>query len=116
MFPEGVNKEWRAVSKFLGRILDSRAWKFSLVAAMNHAFPRIEIPPPRFTALAVAGAKEAFRQRFQCALVNCVRRGFSVEEAFGIIWEEMIGEIDLSYTDQEEMYPQLIQWAKARLR
>lgn len=83
---------------------------------MNHAFPRIEIPPPRFTAFAVAGAKEAFRQRFQCALVNCVRRGFSVEEAFGIIWEEMIGEIDLSYTEQEEMYPQLIQWAKARLR
>ena len=79
---------------------------------MNHAFPRIEIPPPRFAAFAVAGAKEAFRQKFQCALSNCVRRGFCVEEAFGIIWEETIGEIELCYSDQHEIYPELIEWAK----
>jgi hypothetical protein len=80
---------------------------------MNHAFPMIEIPAPRFAAFAAASAKDTFRQRFQCALTQCIRRGFCVEEAFGIIWEETIEEVELSYSEQNELYPQLIQWAKS---
>lgn len=61
---------------------------------------------------AAAPAREQFEQRFRCALLQCVRRGFHVEECFGVIWEETLEEVDLSFREQNELYPELIAWAK----
>ena len=60
----------------------------------------------------VISKKEIFCERFRCALLQCVRRGFQVEECFGIIWDETVQEIDLSYREQNELFPELIGWAK----
>jgi hypothetical protein len=56
--------------------------------------------------------KERFRQRFQRSLRSCVRRGFSVEESFGMIWVETWEELALTEHEQSELYDELINWAK----
>ena len=56
--------------------------------------------------------KEQFRLKFQRSLRSCIRRGFSVEESFGMIWEETWEEIELSEREQCELYEELIKWAK----
>ena len=56
--------------------------------------------------------KEQFRQRFHRCLRACVRRGFSIEESFGMIWEETWEEIALTEAEQAELYEELINWAK----
>ena len=56
--------------------------------------------------------KEQFRLRFQRSLRACVRRGFSIEESFGMIWEETWDEISLTEREQSELYEELINWAK----
>jgi hypothetical protein len=58
------------------------------------------------------GRKEQFRQKFQRSLRSCVRRGFSVEESFGMIWVETWEEIALTEREQAELYDELINWAK----
>lgn len=58
------------------------------------------------------GAKDLFRERFKNALRGCVRRGFSMEESFGMIWVETWEEISLSDEEQAELYGELLQWAK----
>jgi hypothetical protein len=60
----------------------------------------------------VPSAKEQFRLKFQRSLRGCVRRGFSVEESFGMIWEETWEEVALSEREQAELYEELIDWAK----
>lgn len=57
-------------------------------------------------------AKQRFREKFQRSLRSCVRRGFSVEESFGMIWVETWEEIAISEKDQSELYEELITWAK----
>lgn len=57
-------------------------------------------------------AKAEFQSRFKRALTRCVRRGFSLEESFGMIWEETLELIELSEDAQSELYPELIAWAK----
>ena len=64
--------------------------------------PRV-IPLPR---------KEQFRAKFQRSLRACVRRGFSVEESFGMIWVETWEEISLTEREQSELYEEMIDWAK----
>ena len=56
--------------------------------------------------------KELFRQKFQRSLRACVRRGFSVEESFGMIWVETWEEVSLSEREQSELYEEMIEWAK----
>ncbi len=56
--------------------------------------------------------KEAFRRHFQRALRGCTRRGFSVEECFGLIWEETIELLPLSEADQGQLYEEMIAWAR----
>ena len=56
--------------------------------------------------------KELFRDRFQQSLRSCVRRGFSVEEAFGMIWEETWEEVAVTEEEQSELFDELIDWAK----
>jgi hypothetical protein len=57
-------------------------------------------------------AKEQFQQRFRCALLQCMRRGFQVEECFGVIWEETLEEVELTFREQNEIFPDMIDWAK----
>jgi hypothetical protein len=59
-----------------------------------------------------ASGKDVFRHKFQRSLRSCVRRGFSVEEAFGMIWEETWEEVLLSEREQSELYEELIEWTK----
>ena len=67
---------------------------------------------PGFAACPTAPPKEQFQERFQCALTQCVGRGFQVEECFGVIWEETLEEVELSFREQNELYPELIAWAR----
>lgn len=74
---------------------------------------------PSFAGLGfspVPSAKEIFEQRFRCALSQCVRRGFQVEECFGVIWEETLEQVEISFREQNELYPNLIAWAKRWIR
>jgi hypothetical protein len=64
------------------------------------------------SAVAPASRKEQFRQKFQRSLRCCVRRGFSLEESFGMIWEETWEEVALTEREQAELYEELIAWAK----
>jgi hypothetical protein len=57
-------------------------------------------------------AKELFRERFQRSLRSCLRRGFCLEESFGMIWVETWEEIPLTDREQGELYDELINWAK----
>jgi hypothetical protein len=70
---------------------------------------------PNFSirSLAAPGSrKDHFRQKFQRSLRSCVRRGFSVEESFGMIWEEIWDEIKLTAREESELYEEMIFWAK----
>lgn len=57
--------------------------------------------------------KELFREQFQRSLRSCLRRGFSIEESFGMIWEETWEEIAINEREQAELYEELICWAKS---
>jgi hypothetical protein len=60
-------------------------------------------------------AKEQFRDKFQRSLRACVRRGFSVEESFGMIWVETWEDINLSQQEEAELYEELLRWAKTNV-
>jgi hypothetical protein len=62
--------------------------------------------------LVPSGRQHNFRLRFRCALAQCVQRGFQVEECFGMIWEETLEEVELTCREQNELYPELIEWAR----
>jgi hypothetical protein len=59
-------------------------------------------------------AEDEFRQQFKRSLSQCARHGFSVEECFGLIWEEISEKICLPETSQSQLYDELITWAKKR--
>lgn len=61
-------------------------------------------------------AKQVFREQFQRSLRSCIRRGFSVEEAFGMIWVETWEEISVTEQEQFELYDELIGWARNAAR
>ena len=61
-------------------------------------------------------AKDEFRQRFQRSLRACLRKGFSVEECFGLVWEETLDLIPLPEPEQGPLYEEMIQWAKCSVR
>ena len=56
--------------------------------------------------------KEQFRSKFQRSLRSCIRRGFSIEESFGMIWVETWEDVSLTEQEQSELYGELINWAK----
>ena len=60
--------------------------------------------------------KQVFREKFQCSLHSCVSRGFSLEEAFGMIWVETWEEVSVTEQEQSELYDELIQWARRNCR
>lgn len=59
--------------------------------------------------------KDRFRDKFQRSLRSCIRKGFTVEETFGMIWVETWEEIALTEKEQSELYDELIRWAKTAL-
>ena len=59
---------------------------------------------------------EEFREKFQRSMRSCVRRGFTVEESFGMIWVETWEEIALTEEEQSLLYDELIRWAKSSFR
>ena len=60
-----------------------------------------------------SGAREQFRTRFQHALTGCLRKGFLLEESFGLIWEETLDEVALSENEQRALYEELLLWVKS---
>lgn len=57
-------------------------------------------------------AMERFREKFQRSLRSCVRKGFSVEESFGMIWVETWEEVAVTEEEQSLLFDELIGWAK----
>jgi hypothetical protein len=55
---------------------------------------------------------ERFRDKFQRSLKSCVRKGFSVEESFGMIWVETWEEVAVTEEEQSQLFDELIGWAK----
>lgn len=64
------------------------------------------------TIFRTPSGKQRFREKFQRSLRSCVQRGFSVEEAFGMIWVETWEEISVTEREQSELYDELINWAR----
>ena len=60
-----------------------------------------------------SGAREQFRTRFQQALTGCLRKGFLLEECFGLVWEETLDEVSLSENEQRALYEELLLWVKS---
>lgn len=58
-------------------------------------------------------AKDEFQQRFQRALLRCIAKRFSMEECFGLIWEETLQDIPLPEDAHREVYERMISWAKS---
>ena len=57
-----------------------------------------------------------FQSQFQRALRSCVRRGFSVEECFALIWEETQEETPLPSDEESRVYRELLDWARSLAR
>ena len=70
---------------------------------------RGEPPPP-----ASLRPKDAFRSYFQSTLTQCLKRGFSPEECFGLVWEETLDRVSPSESDQRELFGELIAWARSQ--
>ena len=56
--------------------------------------------------------RDRFREKFQRSMRSCVKRGFSIEESFGMIWVETWEEIALSEKEQADLYEEMLLWVK----
>lgn len=68
-----------------------------------------------FSRTRSSSEKERFRDKFQRAMRSCIRKGFTVEESFGMIWVETWEEIAINDEEQSLLYDELIRWAKSSL-
>jgi hypothetical protein len=68
-----------------------------------------------FSSSRIASPKDRFRDKFQRSLRSCIRKGFTVEESFGMVWVETWEEIALTEEEQSLLYEELIAWAKSSL-
>src|SRR5687767_13064625 len=57
-------------------------------------------------------SKQQFRQHFQRSLRACLRRHFSFEEAFGLIFAETLQEVPLTAAEEAELYEELLNRAR----
>ncbi len=55
---------------------------------------------------------EKFRSQFEKAISQCLKWGFSIEESFGMVWEETLETVEISEAGQAHLYAELIEWAK----
>ena len=53
-----------------------------------------------------------FRARFTRVLRDCVCHRFSVEESFGVVFDETLDHIPLTEDEQSRLYPELLKWVK----
>src|SRR5438128_6239906 len=75
--------------------------------------PRLVWPIGSSIATAPAqDSKPRFRQHFQRSLRACLRRRFSLEEAFGLIFTETLQEVPLTPTEEAELFEELLKWAR----
>ncbi|MBI2946524.1 MAG: hypothetical protein HYY23_02690 [Verrucomicrobia bacterium] len=58
-------------------------------------------------------SKKEFRRQFRRSLRRCVRKGVSVEECFGIVWEEMVEQTELPESEHPKLYGELLAWARS---
>ena len=56
--------------------------------------------------------REEFRSQFRRSLRKCMQMGFSVEECFGVIWEETLERTNLPESEHAGLFAELIAWAK----
>jgi hypothetical protein len=68
-----------------------------------------------FSSNRSASRKDRFRDKFQRSLRSCLRKGFTLEESFGMIWVETWEEIAITEEEQSVLYGELIRWAKTTL-
>src|SRR5438552_18649348 len=57
-------------------------------------------------------SRQRFRAQFATVLTACVRRHFSVEESFGLVFDETLDQIPLTESEQRHLYKELLQWAR----
>ena len=65
-----------------------------------------------FASIRSGSEKARFREKFQRSMRSCIRKGFTVEESFGMIWVETWEEIAINDEEQSALYEELIRWAK----
>lgn len=66
----------------------------------------------RFVPSRNGSEMERFREKFQQSMRSCVRRGFSVEESFGMVWVETWEEVAVTEEEQSQLFDELIGWAR----
>lgn len=57
-------------------------------------------------------AQQDFREHFKYSLTHCVKKGFSIQESFGLIWEETLEKFSPAESDQSKLYEELLAWAR----
>ena len=57
-------------------------------------------------------AKDSFRRRFKRSMRQCMKKKFSVEACFGVVWEETLEKVGLSEKAEKELYKELIVWTR----
>ena len=65
-------------------------------------------------AAADAGSRDAkhlFGLRFKASLRACLRKRFTLEESFGLVFAETLLEVRLTEKEEAELYGALIDWA-----
>jgi len=57
-------------------------------------------------------SKQQFRLHFQRSLHACLRRRFTLEEAFGLIFAETLQEVPVTPAEETELFEELVAWAR----
>jgi hypothetical protein len=68
--------------------------------------------PRAFSNTRSGAQKDRFREEFQRSLRSCIRKGFTIDESFVMIWVETWEEIEINDEEQSALYDELIRWAK----
>jgi hypothetical protein len=89
----------------INNLVLKESWRSSFSLAVNKTLAS----PSHTNSLGINA--DVFVQEFQRALTACIKRGFTVDEAFGFIWSETIEQVRLSQHEEARLQPELMQWA-----
>jgi len=56
-------------------------------------------------------AKHRFRVHFKSSLRACLRKRFTLEESFGLVFTETLLEVPLAEQEEAQLYLELLDWA-----
>ena len=70
--------------------------------------PHASIPGAVPPCASFSASKQKFRRYFQRSLRACLRRHFSLQEAFGVIFEETLQEVPLTAAEESELFEELL--------